>query len=350
MEELDEVHVDCLTAIMLHNSLFKFSIAMYKDSEHRKPAMKSEYHPLAYLLMLCDELQCWDRHSYGRNTRVELHPMNATFDFSSNGIQITYLFDEDNCGIIDEYLSRCDAAKRWGKPEIPKLPSYSEMIGDKPKFAEEIKKVVDLSAIPFSVKVRTAPRDAGAKHTYLSESSFLHLFDFAVLTHKRKHEGKTQEQLEDALECLSLEYQLSHLNRAKGFAKYLNEIHCFYTDRAVSFELVKEFSDQQVNKISSLEHVRWVREHQQMGWQSGTDYQAIAKKFKPTIEGAEGTLREQMRQHKLVLNEAVSDEMILSQYFNDLTEDEKAKDISAMNQMLIVLRQYDGLRIYRMEF
>ena len=55
-ERLTEAHVDALTAIMLHNSMFKFAIAFYKDREKRRPPLKAELHPLAYLLMLCDEL------------------------------------------------------------------------------------------------------------------------------------------------------------------------------------------------------------------------------------------------------------------------------------------------------
>jgi hypothetical protein len=94
-EDLDRMHVDALSAILLHNSLYKFSIAFYKDKEKRKAPLKMELHPLAWMLMLCDELQCWDRIAYGRNSRRELHPMAADFDFSDNRINATYYYDEE---------------------------------------------------------------------------------------------------------------------------------------------------------------------------------------------------------------------------------------------------------------
>ena len=88
-----KMHVDALSAIVLHNSLFKFSISFYKDKEKRKPPLKASLHPLAWMLMLCDELQCWDRTAYGRSSRTELHPMAAEFDFSGGAIRARYDYE-----------------------------------------------------------------------------------------------------------------------------------------------------------------------------------------------------------------------------------------------------------------
>ena len=43
--------------------------------------------------MLCDELQCWDRTAYGRNSRTELHPMSAEFDFTGPSVTAVYYYD-----------------------------------------------------------------------------------------------------------------------------------------------------------------------------------------------------------------------------------------------------------------
>jgi len=60
IDKINDKHIDSLTAILMHNSLFKFAISFYKDDDAKGP-LKMDKHPLAYLLMLCDELQCWDR-------------------------------------------------------------------------------------------------------------------------------------------------------------------------------------------------------------------------------------------------------------------------------------------------
>ena len=94
VDRIDRIHVDVLSAIILHNSLYKFSIAFYKDKDRKKRRgpLRMEDHPLAFLLMLCDELQCWDRTAYGRNSRTELHPMAVDLDFSGNAIHASISF------------------------------------------------------------------------------------------------------------------------------------------------------------------------------------------------------------------------------------------------------------------
>ena len=71
VERITQMHVNALSAIILHNSMYKFLISFYKDPVKKKAPLNADIHPLAWLLMLCDELQCWDRTAYGRNSRVE---------------------------------------------------------------------------------------------------------------------------------------------------------------------------------------------------------------------------------------------------------------------------------------
>ena len=81
--------LDAAAAILLHNSIFKRTI---QTKEHHAP-LRMEQFPLAYMLMLCDELQCWDRTSYGQNSRQELHAMWCDFSFTDNDIQANYRYD-----------------------------------------------------------------------------------------------------------------------------------------------------------------------------------------------------------------------------------------------------------------
>ena len=98
--ELTKEHVDSLTAIILHNSLYKFCIAYYKDPVSNI-RFKPDLHPLAFMLMLCDELQCWDRTAYGRNSKLELHPMDGEFIFTGDKSVAKYIFDKSEQGKSD---------------------------------------------------------------------------------------------------------------------------------------------------------------------------------------------------------------------------------------------------------
>ncbi len=350
-EALTPMHVDALSAILLHNSLFKFAISFYKDREKAKPPLRMGDHPLAWLLMICDELQCWDRTAYGRNSRTEMHPLAAKFDFAGGAIHADYYYDRAEREKIDAYraaYAAWEAGGRDGKP--PRLKAYSDMAEKEQRFRTDIEKIVDTAEIPLTVKARTGRADRSAKHTYLSSSNFLHFYDFAVAIHGRSlPSDATVEQMERKFESHSLEYQLSTLNRARHFARYLDAIRCFYTDKPVDYEMVTRFTPNQAAIFAPMEHGRWVREHIAMGWRCGDEYETLPLDVPEAEEKrARAALREQLRRHKLVMDGNPTSSEIYEHYEN-LSEDDQGKDWKPFNRMLTLLKKYDGTRIYRLE-
>ena len=346
-DNLNRMHIDALSAILLHNSLFKFSIAFYKDDSRRKPPLRAELHPLAWLLMLCDELQCWDRIAYGRNSRSELHPMAADFDFSGGAIQAYYYYDQEEQEKIRAFREKY---RTWeengeiGKP--PRLKAYSDMAEKEQRFTADIQKIVDIRSIPLTVTPGIRPADHRCKHLYLSSSSFLHLYDFAVALHGRNLPPDTSTaDLEAKFASQSLEYQLSGISRAKGFSRYLNAIGCFYTDRPVDYEMISEFTPEQAAVIAPLEHERWINEHLNMGWRFGTAYETLP--IPAENPQARRSLREQLRCHRLAMDGSPSSDEIRSHYFS-LPEEDQDKDWKPFNRMLTLLKKFDGLRIYQL--
>ena len=345
-------HVDALSAILLHNSLYKFAIAFYKDKDpgKRKAPLRMELHPLAWLLMICDELQCWDRTAYGRSSRTELHPMAASFDFSDQAISAVYYYDEAEHEKIEAFERAYEAWKAdpAGKEE-PRLKAYSDMAGEKQRFTGDIERIVDTSILPLSVTPNMCTPDRENKKTYLSGSNFLHLYDFAVALHARNMpQGTSREQMEEKFTALSLEYQLSTLNRARHFARYLDSIHCFYTDKPVDYEMVTHFGPRDASVFAPMEHERWVLEHQAMGWRYGTAYETLPLQVpKEQKASARSALREQMRCHKLMMDGKLTHESITAHY-KQLKKSYQDKDWKPFNKLLVLLKKFDGLRIYRL--
>ena len=329
----EPAHVDALGAILLHYDLYTYSIA----SGEGAPKLSMDMHPLAWLLLLCDELQCWDRTAYGRNSRKELHPMAVEFDFRENRIFARYLYDEKEQGKIDKYL-------------------YSEMANEEKSFVRNIEQIVDTAVAPITVVCDTAPVNRGSKRIYLSDSSFLHIHDFAVALNSRYaleedevEDDVERSMMEEDFSSLSLEYKLSNINQVKSFGRYLNEIHCFYTDRQVDFDMLEEFAPEQILRIAPLEHERWLREHQSMGWKSGDLYERVLVPQDADERSYRAALREQMRCHKLVVDGELTKERILSHYQEHLSEYEKQKNYQPFNNMLKLMRKFDGVRIYQYE-
>ncbi len=363
---LQKEHLDALSAILAHNSLYKFSIAYYKDEDNLP--LQASLHPLAYLLMLCDELQCWDRVAYGRNSKRELHPMDCRFDFHGDQIRVVYLYDERESGKVDAYKAAHKAWKdqepdrqdqklhKLWKDRKPRLKAFDGMYEiDKNNvscFQADIERIVDLSGIRLHVSAEPAPNKR--QQHYLSDSTFLSLYHFAVALNARwdsdewrkaKDAGQEEaflldernlQRFSDAFQALSLEYKLSNINQAKAFARYMEEINCFYTDRSVSFEMLEEFAPDELETIGKLEHQRWLQEHYDMGWTYGEPDRAQ---------------RDLVRQHKdLIPNwsgETVSEDAALKNYTR-LDKAEQDKDTEPMKCMLSLLRMFDGLRIYKL--
>ena len=355
VKALDRIHVDALSAIMLHNSLFKFSISFYKDKNKCKGPLRMEDHPLAYMLMLCDELQCWDRTAYGRNSRTELHPMAVDFDFGGNAIHACYYYDSAEKEKIDAFKEAYRAWEIGGeKGSAPRLKAYSDMAEKEQRFTADIEKIVDTKDIPLHIVADTKKNDRRNKHIFLSSSNFLHLYDFAVALHGRnKSQDTPTEELERQFDAMSLEYQLSTLGRAKNFSRYLDEINCFYTDKPVDYEMVNEFTPEQAAVFAPLEHERWIRDHQKMGWVYGKDYENVplpggTDPSSPKGKEMRNALREQMRCHKLAMDGTVSSEDI-REHYESLPERYRDLDWKPFNSMLKLLKKFDGLRIYSLE-
>ena len=350
-ERLSEKHVDALSAILLHNSLYKFAIAFYKDDKKRKASLRPEAHPLAWLLMLCDELQCWDRTAYGRNSRTELHPMGADFDFSGGAVNAVYFFDRAESEKIDAFRADYEAWRSApeGKKE-PRLKAYSDMAAEPQRFTREIEAIVDTELCPLTVRTELCAADRKNKHVYLSGSNFLHLYDFAVALHGRNLPKETPTAaLEAKFTAQSLEYQLSGINRAKSFGRYLDAIRCFYTDKPVDYEPVTRFGPRDAAVFAPLEHARWVREHAAMGWRFGTHYETLPLAVSGAEEkAARRALREQTRCHKLAMDGHPTDLQIQRHYL-DLPRAEQDKDWKPFNNLLELLKKFDGLRIYRLD-
>jgi hypothetical protein len=331
---LEAEHLDCLMAILLHNSLYKFCVAnpiinakngmhlTYKDPGNIP--FKPETHPLSYMLMLCDELQCWDRIPYGRKTKLEAQPIECKFDFSGNSIHATYLYNERNQNKVSEF---------------------------KDSWASELKKsielIVNMNHISLAVDVGFIKPVYEDKNSYISASSFINLYNFAIILNGRWNMTQMEEAVLDdkdlinefalSFKELSLEYKLSNINQAKAFAKYMWEIGCFYTDRPTDFEPVENFSEAESEKIGHMEHKRWLQEHYDMGWTYGKpdkDERDFLRQHMDMIPGVESYIY-------------VTDEAAEKNYAR-LDKTEQDKDTKPMECMLYMLRRYDGIRIYRL--
>ena len=148
------------------------------------------------------------------------------------------------------------------------------------RFCNDIGQIVDLSHCPLTVKSSLREPDRRVKHTFLSDSSFLHIYNFAMALNARYIFGGDEDNADPAdiereFNKLSLEYKIHNINQVRAFDMYLNTIDCFYTDRPVDFDMLTTFTDGMISSFAPMEHERWVRDHQIMGWTAGNNYDKL---------------------------------------------------------------------------
>ncbi len=348
-EQFAPAVLDSFCAVMMHNSLFKFTLRSILHT--KQPLGLDDGQPLAYLLMLADELQCWDRTCYGQNSRSGIFAFDFDMLFEpAESMHWVYYFDET-------YKDQVTEAKTYGDMHYDGYRKKSgATYAGRSKFADDIAEIIELQDVcagyqpdirqPDPSRLVEARLEVKKKKTglYLSETSYLNIYDFALALNGRYAKAGTADEMKRLFEQeLSLEYKLSNIAQAKGFAGQLNAIGCFYTSRPVDYAPVTSFAQlikmpghqDDMAKIGRAEHQRWCAEKTAMGWQYGSEYISSPQPGQPAKK--DSIQRELIRHHSDLVDYA------------DLPQEEQEKDIAPMEKMLELIKQYDGLTIYRMD-
>ena len=352
MSEDSKPVLDSLCAVMLHNSLFRFT--MRKFLYTKEPLRLDDDQPLTYLLMLCDELQCWDRTCYGQNTRRKVYPFDFEMEFpTAETMKVSYFFDVRHEKDTSD-KSNFKNMSRYGYETKSKME-----VKGRSKFLDDIGEIIALEDVINGF-------DADRKKSYggeyigaqyipngkprtltLSSSNYLNLYQFAIalfggFNNTPVEELEKQEILEElkiAFETnQSLEYKLSNIAQARRYAVLLEKIGCFYTDRAVDYTPVDSFTSDDIETISKEEHERWCAEKEGMGWGYG-NYQIQWDNLMD--EDQRNKLNRMMRECTRKRNNLKP--------FDQLEDFDQVKNVNAINIMLKLLYKYDGLTIYRLD-
>lgn len=305
---LDAAKLDVLTAILLHNSFNKY------DAPSAHPVAPDE-HPLSYLLILCDELQNWDRLAYGKVSKRDPIGWDIALTVRENEITAKYYFE--SCSVTDE-----NNLKRLNK-SFAELQS-GEFVG---KITSYIEKAPRLEVV-----AEEKPKNKRT-NLYASDNNFINLCDFAKAVHASYLEfcrDMDVEDINDSFEKLPLEFKVSNIEQAKSYAYKLELINCFYSSKDLDYPVVENFKTteyglQGCDNLGFLcreEHVRWVREKLNMGWKYGTDYRSREERNTRKI-------------HKDIVP------------FEKLSESDKKKDEIMINNIIPLLKKFgNNIRIY----
>jgi len=308
MKDLDN-YIDIATAICLHNSYYKWISNKDRKCGDRKCAgyglgkMTVEKSPLAYLLMLCDELQCWNRIPYGKNSKKNNQAWNVSFETSDSNLDIIYKFDDDAFG----------AALKI-KDMKEKIEKYLDL--------KSLFKKVSITA-EFSNSLKIRPQT-------MSIDYFRMLVDVAFAINSEYCNVAENQALINSWNELTLEYKMSNILSAKSLSAKLDLIGCFYSDADLGYEIKENFTEDELEKIAIYENCRYNQEKKDMGWR---DYTYWKCKSDDPIE--QKKYRETNRIHKLV-----------GIKYSDLSQTNAEKDRRISLEMMNYIKKHTTIKYY----
>ena len=254
--------VDSATAILLHN--------YYRNVLQKNPfslkALHPSQSPLAFLLILCDELQEWNRRPFGVKDKKRSHVNDLLLRIDDTGMDVSYIVKSGSIGL-----------------------GFSEDKEELLKSVLSLKSVFKLGLrIITDVQQENIIRNIIHKDVQAPDILLRNVENLAILTHnqyvettKKQYEekiAKGEEPDEEFMEkynglCsfdeLTSQLKIANIRQARSIPVKLGIIGCELADENDEREAILEFSDNEVIDLAMFEHDEWCAEKEGTGWVYG---------------------------------------------------------------------------------
>ena len=245
--------LDSASAILLHNC--------YKNMMKKEPfnlgPLAPTTHPIAFLLILCDELQEWNREAYGIVTRQHALAEEARLEISDEKLNITYI-------TFNSSLPRNFSSEK--KKLLFKLLEMGTLFKDVSIHSKKLKKLV-LPRQTDEVISRPALEDletlAKAIHELYNEKQ-LECHPDKPLKYPRF------DDLTDSL-------KYSNLRMAMDIPEKLRQIGYVMKPAGSSGEPILNIPEEYIEYLAEQEHNSWIAERIASGWVLGDRVDAEKK-------------------------------------------------------------------------
>jgi hypothetical protein len=255
--------LDSASAILLHNY---YKNAIMKPPFNKGP-LPPRAHPVAYLLILCDELQEWNREAYGIMDKKRTLAAEASLMIGDRRLEVTYLAA---CGTLPEQFS-------WEKEAL-------------------FRSLLDMDALfpdGFSVGCealdRLAVLSGGMKRdsTIVPRPLLNNLERLAVAVHELFNQKQLERYPDKPLSYPrfadlpdSLKY--SNLRQARGIADKLRRMGWEMRPVGSAGSAVEGIPADVIEALAIYEHEEWVKERVSSGWIYG-ETKDVDKKQSPYL-------------------------------------------------------------------
>ena len=241
------------TSILLHN----YYRGTMQNKEFKFGQMKPNQNPLAFLLILCDELQEWNRKPIGIKDKAKNHVNDINVEINHDEITIRYILKNSALGL-----------------------NFSEEKEDL------INKLLDIKSI-FSEGLRVKininlDQDSPMEDISLAEAEtptilLRNIEEIARASHKRYNEiEKKKNNKVTPYKKLNAKKKLSSVRQIKQYPRKLNIIGC----EIVPMDDPRDehiLTIEEIEHLAKIEHDDWMDEKINTGWLS--PYEALEAKL-----------------------------------------------------------------------
>lgn len=260
--------VDCASSILLHNC--------YKSVLMKEPfklgKLATEKNPVAYLLILCDELQEWNRAAYGSIDRKRVSSSKIKAAISNSEISLSYI--AQNGMLPESFVAE--------KTDL--LNSILDISG---VFPEGLHLSCEgIENIPAGSHERKAGDDTEAG-TIVPRPLLDNLEKLARMIHHEYNVKQLENHPERKLaypawESLPDDLKYSNIRQARRIADKLRLIGCTIVPKDSEYSRISCFTDDEIEYLAEAEHKFWVEERLSSGWKYGEE-KNVEKKISPYL-------------------------------------------------------------------
>ena len=236
--------VDSASAILLHN--------YYRNTLQEEPFDLEQLHPqdspLAFMLILCDELQEWNRRPLGVKDKQKNHVNDSIITVTDDELDIQYILNSGSLGF------------GFSKDKVSFLNDvlYVDVLFEKFNVVTKI----ELDDVIKEIE----RKEVHAPYVIMSniEKLAIQIHNNYIESEKKNGNVVVDENYED----LPAGYKLSNVRQAKSIPAKLSMIGC---EIALKNDVREEyeFTEDEIENMAVFEHERWCNEKIQNGWTYG---------------------------------------------------------------------------------
>ena len=243
--------LDSASAILLHN--------YYKNAIMKKPfslgPLSINSHPLAFLLILCDELQEWNREAYGIIDKQRAHASEAPILITDDRLYVTYIAGK---GELPEQFAKEKEELFRSILDMDSVFGSGFSIGCEAKdaFAPMVQRLTEGSVVPRPL---------------LDNMERLAIAIHGLYNQKQLERYPDKELKYPSFSDLSDSLKYSNLRQARGISDKLAILGCKILKKGSSGKVVHEIPKDTVEFLAEFEHNEWVKERKDSGWKNSDE-------------------------------------------------------------------------------